>query len=216
MIDRRLFIGGALALAPAAARSAELLGDDGKAAQTWRLPSEIVLDLPQVVAAGSKSPDAILYEFFDYNCPWCKKSAPDLDKLVAGDKAFSLRLIQNPILSLGSVQAAKVVLAVHSLAGDASAYAVHRALLAHRGQVSGEDALAVIARAKLDRAKVEERADSDDIRIALRKHAATSRALGMDATPSFAMNGMGVGGWPGAGTIARMIGNVRACDALAC
>ena len=216
MIDRRIFLGAVFALAPGFVRAGDLLGDDGKPAQTWRLPSEITLDLPQVVAAGAKSPDAILYEFFDYNCPWCKKSAPDLDKLLAGDRNFSLRLIQNPILSLGSVQASKVVLAVRSMAGDSAAYTVHRALLAHRGQVSGEDALSELSRIKLDRAKVEERADSDDIRTALRKHAATSRALGMEATPSFAMNGMGVGGWPGAGTIARMIANVRACDALAC
>jgi protein-disulfide isomerase len=216
MIDRRMLIGGALALAPFPVRAGELLGDDGKPPQTWRLPSEIVLDVPLVIAAGSQSPDAILYEFFDYNCPWCRKSAPDLHKLVVADKDFSLRLIQNPVLSLGSMQAAKVVLAARAIAGDRTAYAIHRALLARRGQVTGQEALEECATARLDRARVEERADSEEISIAVRKHASTARALAMDATPSFAMNGMGVAGWPGAGTIGRMIKNARACEAISC
>ena len=83
-MDRRAFIGGAaIALASGFARAEdEFRGDDGKPAPTWRLPSEISLDLPGLIVAGGKSPDAMLYEFFDYNCPWCKKSEPDLHKLV--------------------------------------------------------------------------------------------------------------------------------------
>lgn len=217
MIDRRAWLAGAaasLAIVPAFAQ--ELLGDDGKPAQTWRLPSQIALDPPGLIAAGSKSPDAILTEFFDYNCPWCKKSAADLDRMVASDKDFSLRLVQNPILSLGSVQAAKVALAVRSLAGDATAYRLHRALLMRRGQVSGQDALAEAAALKLDPKAVEERADTDEIMQQLRKHGAISRALGMEATPSFAINAVGIGGWPGAKTIQRVVKNVRACDQIAC
>ena len=217
MIDRR-----ALVLAAAGAgfafgtRAAELLGDDGKPASTWRLPSEISLDPPGLIVAGGKSPDVIVTEFFDYNCPWCKKSAGDLDRLVQGDKDFSLRLIQNPVLSLGSVQAAKVALAVRALAGNETAYRFHRALLARRGQVTGQEALAEATALKLDRKAVEDKADSEDLIQQLRRHGAISRALAMDATPSFAVNGMGIAGWPGAGTMQRVVKNVRACDAIAC
>ena len=220
MIDRRaLLAAGAAAVVTrngAIAEGKDLLGEDGKPVQTWRLPSEIALDPPGLIVAGGKSPDVIVTEFFDYNCPWCKKSVGDLDRLVNADRDFSLRLVQNPILSLGSVQATKVVLAVRAIAGDAPAYRLHRALLAHRGQVAGQDALAALADLKLDRAAVEERADSEEIIATLKKHVAISRALGMEATPSFAVNGMGIAGWPGAKTLARVVKNVRACDQIAC
>ena len=113
-------------------------------------------------------------------------------------------------------ESVEVVLAVRAIAGDAPAYRLHRALLAHRGQVAGQDALAALADLKLDRAAVEERADSEEIIATLKKHVAISRALGMEATPSFAVNGMGIAGWPGAKTLARVVKNVRACDQIAC
>ncbi|MEI2735144.1 MAG: DsbA family protein [Rhodoblastus sp.] len=218
MMDRRIFVGGAaLALVSTIARAEdEFRGDDGKPAPTWRLPSEISLDLPGLIVAGGKSPDAILYEFFDYNCPWCKKSAGDLDKLVASDKDFSLRLVQNAMLSLGSVQAAKVAMAARALTGDKKAYVLHRAMLGHRGQIDGMSALDHARKLGLDAKALEEKADSEEIRKQLTLHTQTGRALGMDATPSFAMNGMGVGGWPGPKSIARMVKNVRACERISC
>jgi len=217
-MDRRIFVSGAaLALVSTIARAEdEFHGDDGKSVPTWRLPSEISLDVPGLIVAGGKSPDAILYEFFDYNCPWCKKSAGDLDKLVASDKEFSLRLVQNAMLSLGSVQAAKVAMAARALAGDKKAYAVHRAMLGHRGQIDGMSALDHARKLGLDAKALEEKADSEEIRKQLTLHTQTGRALGMDATPSFAMNGMGVGGWPGPKSIARMVKNVRACERISC
>lgn len=219
MMDRRFFIGGAataLVSGVAGAQDSEFRGDDGKPAPTWRLPSEIALDLPGMIVAGGRSPDAILYEFFDYNCPWCKKSAGDLDKLVAGDKDFSLRLVQNAMLSLGSVQAAKVAMAARALTDDRRAYALHRAMLGHRGQIDGMSALDHAKKLGFDVAALEARADSDEIRKQLTLHTQTGRALGMDATPSFAMNGTGVGGWPGPKSIARMVKNVRACERISC
>ena len=217
-MDRRFFIGGAATalLATNARADDEFRGDDGKAAPTWRLPSDISLDLPGLIVAGGKSPDAMLYEFFDYNCPWCKKSEPDLAKLVGSDKDFSLILVQNAMLSLGSVQAAKVALAARALYDDKKAYALHRAMLGHRGQIDGMSALDHAKKLGLDAKKLEETADGEDMRKQLTLHTQTGRALAMDATPSFAMNGMGVGGWPGPKTIARMVKNVRACERITC
>ena len=216
-MDRRFFLGGGLALVACAARADdEFRGDDGKPAPTWRLPSEVTLDLPGLIVVGGKSPDAILYEFFDYNCPWCKKSAADLDKLVSSDKDFSLRLVQNAMLSLGSVQAAKVAMAARALYDDKKAYALHRAMLGHRGQIDGMGALDHAKKLGLDAKKLEETADGEAMRKQLTLHTQTGRALAMDATPSFAMNGTGVGGWPGPKTIARMVKNVRACERIAC
>lgn len=200
----------------AAASDKDLLADDGRPAVTWRLPSEIALEAPGVVTVGGTRPDVIVTEFFDYNCPWCKKSARDIDVFVAKDRDFRLRLIQTAILSLGSVQAAKIVIATQMSAGDAKAYALHLALLGARGAVDGQTALGQLDRLKLDRAGIETRADSEETRVALKRHIAIARALGMEATPSFAVNGRGVAGWPGPQTLARIVKAVRACDAIVC
>lgn len=145
-----------------------------------------------------------------------QKSEPDLHKLVVGDKDFSLILVQNAILSLGSVQAAKVAMAARALYDDRKAYALHRAMLAHRGPIDGMGALGHAKKLGLDAKKLEEKADGEDMRKQLILHVQTGRALAMDATPSFAMNGTGVGGWPGPKTIARMVKNVRACERITC
>ena len=67
-----------------------------------------------------------------------------------------------------------------------------------------------------DAKALEDKADSDEIRKQLTLHTQTGRALAMDATPSFAMNGAGVGGWPGPKAVARMVKNVRACERISC
>ena len=52
----------------------DLPDDAGKPIANYRLPSELSTEgLPRIVWTGSKTPDAILVEFFDYNCPFCKK-----------------------------------------------------------------------------------------------------------------------------------------------
>ena len=219
MLSRRAALAGlgaAAFAARAAAQDKPLMGDDGKPAVAWRLPSEIGLDAPGVIVVGGRSPDVIVTEFFDYNCPWCKKSARDIDAFVTKDREFRLRLVQNAILSLGSVQAAKVVVAAQMTAGDASAYALHMKLLSARGQVDGLVALAAAEGLKLDRKAIEDRADSDAMRTAIKRHVAMASSLGMEATPSFAINGMGVGGWPGPKTLQRIVKAVRACDAIVC
>ena len=56
---------------------------------------------------------------------------------------------------------------------------------------------------KLDRAALETRADSDEMRAILKRQMDVARALAMEATPSFAVNGRGVGGWPGGAAMRR-------------
>jgi protein-disulfide isomerase len=218
--NRRALLAGLAATTAASAARAreidEILGENGAKTPVWRLPSQISTDAPGAIRAGAKSPDVIVTEFFDYNCPWCKKSVADIDSFVRGDKNFRLILMQNAILSLGSVQCAKVVLATAAIAGDEKAYALHRALLSRKGQVEGLIALEEAARLKLDRAAIEARADSDEIRGQLKAQMAVARALQMEATPSFAINGSGVGGWPGGKAFRELVKALRKCDALAC
>jgi protein-disulfide isomerase len=210
------------ALAPFRAAAQEsrpfnLVGDDGKRVANYRLPSELsVTGLPGVIWSGGASPDVIMVEFFDYNCPYCRAASSDLDRLVSQDGNFRLGLVNNAIIGLGSVQSAKVQQAVLKLHGPQRAYDFHKAMFAHRGANDGPVALEIAQSLGLDRAKIEETADGDDIASVLRRQVKLASSLGFNATPSFMLNGIGILGYPGPQSTGRMIAALRKCDKLAC
>ena len=53
-------------------------GDDGKPVANLRLPVELtseVDELKGLIRIGAKQPDVTVVEFYDYNCPFCRKAA---------------------------------------------------------------------------------------------------------------------------------------------
>ncbi|MBV8850689.1 MAG: DsbA family protein [Methylobacteriaceae bacterium] len=158
----------------------------------------------------------ILAEFFDYNCPYCRNAEADLGAIVARDGNFRLGLVNNAIIGLGSVQSAKVQQAALKLYGPKRAYDFHKAMFAHRGAKDGPVALGIAQSLGLDRAKIEETADSDVVTSVLKRQVKLASNLGFYATPSFMLNGVGILGYPGRESTARMIAAVRTCDKLKC
>jgi protein-disulfide isomerase len=227
-VDRRYVLRSGFALASSLlgacgggaaqdSRAFDLLGDDGKRVANYRLPSELSLTgLPGLIWSGSASPDIILTEFFDYNCPYCRKTTTDLDAIVTKDPSFRLGLVNNPIIGLGSVQSAKVQQAVLKLYGPKRAYDFHKAMFAHRGANDGPVALEIAQSLGLDRANIEAAADGDDVSSVLKRQVKLASELGFYATPSFMLNGVGILGYPGPQSTARMLAALRKCDKLAC
>lgn len=76
---------------------------------------------------GAAKPDVTLVEFYDYACVYCRKSIPDVDRLLAEDKGLRVVFRELPILGPNSVAAARVALAA-SKAGRFATY--HDALYA--------------------------------------------------------------------------------------
>jgi protein-disulfide isomerase len=227
LIGRRKFLqtaSGLVASSLTAVRAAaqdsppyDLIGDDGKRVANYRLPSELSMTgLPGIIWTGCAAPDVILAEFFDYNCPYCRKAAADLDAIVAKDSTLRLGLINNAIIGLGSVQSAKVQQAVLKLYGPKRAYDFHKAMFAHRGGNDGPAALDMARSLGLDREKIEAAADGDDVSSVLKQQVKLASGLGFYATPSFMLNGVGILGYPGAQSTGRMLAAVRTCDKLAC
>ncbi len=194
-----------------------LQADDGAAISNFRIPAELdPATLPGIVWRGSKSADVVLYEFFDYNCGFCRKAARDIDELLAGDDNLRLGLIDNAILSIGSVQAAKVQQAVLRLHGPRVASDFHARMFAKRGQSDGASALAVVREMGLNPKKIEESGDSPAVSAVLTRQAKLAASLGMEMTPSFAIAGVGLLGWPGKASLQRIIANARKCDRPVC
>lgn len=222
-LTRRTFMvaTGGLTLAATGALAQDSLhalkDDSGKPVINYKLPSELSLDgLPGVFWIGPESPDVILAEFSDFNCPYCKRAARDLEGLRLKDKALRIGMVQNAVLGLDSFQAARVFLAVLRLHGPQPAHRMRAELFARRGVVGGRTALDVAEQLKLDVGKVEAQANDPLIGEALKKHIKLSENLGFNATPSYMLNGVGILGYPGPKTVARLVASVRECDDLSC
>ncbi len=193
-MDRRHFLSG-LALALAGATSSRARG-----APVWRpLPPGLdPRDVPGLSWTGS-GPAAI--EVFDYNCPYCRAAFKTLDRRAETPGALRLGLIDSPQLSIGSIEAAKIHQAILLVYGQAKAYAFHRMLFAHHGQVDGEVALSAARRLGLDIDKLTKVANGDRVRDNLIIAARFLDKAGARVTPSFFVRGKVMSGWPGAAAL---------------
>src|SRR5947207_8271365 len=75
------------------------------------LTEALVLRDPEIPAAGNVDGDINIVEWFDYNCPYCRKIDPELRQVVQDDGKVRLVLKDWPILGEVSKIAARMALA---------------------------------------------------------------------------------------------------------
>lgn len=207
--------------APSMAQQVEqlypLADDDGHPVSNERIPSELdPMNLPGLLWAGSAGPDVIVFEFFDYNCPFCRKASVDIDNIIQNNPDFRLALVNNPILAPGSIEAARVQQAVLRAYGPGRAYEFHKRLFAIHGVADRASALGVAADMQLDSTLVTAGAVDSHVLNAVDLQTRRAADLSFSATPSFALDGAGILGWPGAKSLSAMIAASRRCDRPAC
>ncbi|MBS1166653.1 MAG: bdbD [Proteobacteria bacterium] len=69
---------------------------------------EAIFSSPYQATLGDPNAKIALVEFFDYNCGFCKKALADTRAILDKEKDVKIILKEFPILSEGSVEAAKV------------------------------------------------------------------------------------------------------------
>jgi protein-disulfide isomerase len=89
----------------AAAGAALAQGDDAV------LTEALVLRDPDIPASGNLDGDVNIVEWFDYNCPYCRKLDPEIRQVVQDDGKVRLVLKDWPILGEVSKIAARMALA---------------------------------------------------------------------------------------------------------
>src|SRR5260370_4468765 len=72
---------------------------------------DAILNDPEAPVAGNPMGDVTIVAFLHYNCPFCKRATPDLDKFVQTDGKVRLVYKDWPILTKASVYGAKLALA---------------------------------------------------------------------------------------------------------
>ena len=126
---------------------------------------------------GSAKPDVTLVEFFDYACGYCRKSNPDIERLVAEDPNLRVVYREFPILGPDSVTAARMSLAA-SKAGRFRQF--HDTLFA-AGRPS-QDTLALAAKAV---GMPPQLAPDPDSEAELKRNMQLASQLGATGTPLF-------------------------------
>jgi protein-disulfide isomerase len=158
------------------------------APEPQRVPIELVedtLDLPSVVRLGHAHGDVIMVEYFDYNCPWCKRSAKDLPALLEAEPDLTYILVNFAVLGAASVEATRAALAYLQLHGPDRYLPLHLGLFGLRGPVTGERAIAEAERLGGDRARLVATADSERTTQWMTQAFKLGNSLGLSATPSF-------------------------------
>jgi protein-disulfide isomerase len=141
---------------------------------------------PDSPAGGNPEGDVTLVEFFDYNCPYCRQTAPLIAQMEAADPLLRVVYKQFPILGPGSVFAAKAALAAHR---QEKFIGFHRALYQIRGSVDENKTLVAAAAAGLDLARLKSDMQDPAIEAMLSRNLALARLLGIDDTPGFVIGG---------------------------
>ena len=116
--------------------------------------AEAIFNSPRGVTVGNKSGDVAFVEFFDYNCGYCKRAMEDMIALMKDDPKLKVVLKEFPVLGPGSIEAARVAVAVRMQDKTGKKYLdFHQKLLGSRGQADKARAMATRRRWPPDRAE---------------------------------------------------------------
>lgn len=144
-----------------------------------------ILRDPAAPTFGNPDGDVTIVAFLDYNCPFCKKSAPDLARVVKEDGHIRLVYKDWPVLTEASVYGAQLALAATY---QGRYETVHNALMAIPGRRIDEPTMLKAAAGSgvdLDRLMADLKAHIADIGALLKRNAAQADSLGLSGTPTY-------------------------------
>jgi protein-disulfide isomerase len=205
--------------AQAETASYNIIGMDGTPVMNHVVPIETgdeIRKLSHVVEVGNPKGDVTIYEFYDLNCPYCRKASADLRAMLAADKNLNLVLVPFPVLGIPSIQAGRVEFALAQLASPLKFYLFHQKMFSGRGVVDGARALAGAQELGFTREKLLQIADTEAITDAMKAHVAIGDKYDMQATPSLVIRDVAIVGYPGRAALEKIIAAVRKCRKAAC
>ena len=161
---------------------------------------------PNAPVLANADGDVTIVEFFDYNCPYCRRVVPAVEGLIEADPGIRLVYREWPILGEGSVFAARAALA----ARQQGLYAeFHAAMMGMNGRAEERSVLIIAEEIGLDIDQL--RADMEAPEVA--EHIETSmrlaELLGITGTPTFILGNNLVPGAVEQDVLQRLVDEVR-------
>jgi protein-disulfide isomerase len=143
-----------------------------------------VLRDPEIPVAGNAEGDITVVEWFDYQCPYCRRLAPELTQVIKDDGKVRLVFKDWPILGPASVYAARLALATKFQGKFVEA---HTALIGLDVRLTEPGARERLANAGIDvdRALADLKTNQDTIAAVLKRNDDQATAFGFKGTPAF-------------------------------
>jgi protein-disulfide isomerase len=143
-----------------------------------------VLRDPEIPVAGNADGDISLVEWFDYQCPYCRKLEPELKQVIKDDGKVRLVWKDWPILGPASVYAARLALATKYQGKFVEAHAALIGLDVRLTEPGARERLANVG-IDVDRALRDLEANQDAIAAVLKRNDDQASAFGFRGTPAF-------------------------------
>lgn len=187
----------ALPLAPASAQ------------QRPDMSRKAVTDDPLAPKRAGPSYDVTIVEFFDYNCPYCRRMEPVLNGLLASDPKVRVVYRDWPIFGPASREASRAAIASQWQGRHA---AFHEALLTSPGRLDSSGIKAAAARAKVDWPRLQRdlKMRGAEIDALLARTDAIATAIGFNGTPALIVGSQVVAGAVDLPALRRLVAAARA------
>jgi protein-disulfide isomerase len=143
--------------------------------------------------AGDPNGDITVVEFFDFNCGYCKRGLPEVQRLIHDDNKVRFVFKELPILAKGSEEAAKVALAAKR---QGKYWEFHQAMLGSKGQANEATALKTAESLGLDMPKIKADMASDAVKSELDEMKDLAKKIGINGTPHFLVGDKSIPGAP--------------------
>ncbi|WP_108815714.1 DsbA family protein [Loktanella sp. Alg231-35] len=157
---------------------------------------------PNAPVIGNPDAEAVIVEFFDYNCPYCKRAAADVKALLAQDGDIKVVYREWPILGEGSVFASRAALAARA---QGKYEELHWALMELRGRATEASVLAAAREVGIDTDQLVVDMEAPDVAAHIETTQALAQGLGFTGTPAYVIGNALV---PGAVPLADLQGYV--------
>jgi len=126
--------------------------------------------------------DITIYEFFDYNCGYCKSVMQNIFNIYKKDKKVEIVFVEYPILSNSSLSAAIASLAARN---QNKYFEFHSKLMKHTGKIDDKLLLSFAKELTIDTKKLKNDYSNEKLMLIINKNREIANRLNLRGTPAF-------------------------------
>ena len=179
------------------------------AAQVFDTEKATLENDPNAPVLGNPDGDVTVVEFFDYNCPYCRRVKPEMEALLAADPNVRVVYREWPILGDGSVFAARAALASRN---QGKYEEFHWAMMQLKERAEEASILRTAEDIGLDVAQLRSDMNGPEIEEHIQTSMRLAQSLGFSGTPSFVIGDSLAPGLIQADQMIELVDQARAAE----
>ncbi len=186
-----------------------------KQAKAVEESGDLIFNSKNQMVLGNPEGAVTLVEFFDYNCGYCKRAVSDMMALLDANSDLRIVIKEFPILSEGSVEAARISVAMKDIAPE-KYLAFHQELFARPGVANSAKALEVAKDLGLDVEALKTAAGTTNVADNIQEVHQLASTLNITGTPSYVIGNEIVPGAMGFDALQKKVEAMRECGVTIC